>query len=216
MQDGNENIIHIFDRCAEMYRDKFMEFDRYQPSLDVFSNYLQNDFKVLDVGCGPANLSVYIQKKYPAIKFFGIDLSSKMLQLAKENLPGGEFQQMDCRNIDRLPEKFDAVICGFCLPYLPVEDSIDFLKKVSEIIHSEGIVYLSTMVANNYCSNWVKSSRGGDQKLLTYYHRSGQLIETLLKYDFSILYDQVMEDQERDGIRFRDQIIIARKQGDFR
>ena len=211
MEDTRENIQFIFDSCAELYRDKFMDPDRYHLSLDVFSNYLQNDFKILDVGCGPANLSVYLQKRYPAVKFFGIDLSSKMLQLAKESLPGGEFQQMDCRNIDRLPEKFDAVICGFCLPYLSNKDLKDFLKKVSGQLNSEGIVYLSTMVANKYGSNWVKSSLGGDQKLLTYYHQCDQLKETLLKYDFSILYDQQMEEQESNGIRFRDQIIIARK-----
>mgnify|MGYP000060320455 CR=1 FL=1 len=213
MEDNSENIKLIFDSCVELYWDKFMDPDRYQLSLDLFSQYLQSDFKVLDVGCGPGNLSAYLQKKHPAIKFFGIDLSSKMLQLAKENLPGGEFQQMDCRNLDRLPKKFDAVICGFCLPYLSRKDSKNFLKKVSSQLNSEGIVYLSTMVAKNYASNWVKSNQGGDQKLLTYYHQADELKETLLKYDFSILYDQQMEEQERDGVKFRDQIIIARKNG---
>lgn len=209
--DNAKNTRDIFDSCAKLYQDNFMEPLQYQPSLDLFSEFLTSDLKVLDVGCGPGNLSAYLQKICPEIEIFGIDLSSKMLEFAKANLPAAEFQQMDCRNIDRFQKKFDAVICGFCLPYLSKEEAVDFLQKVAKILNSEGVLYLSTMVADKYSSAWVGSSKGGNQKLLTYYHQTDHLKDTLLSNNFNVLHEKRMEEQERDGTRFKDHIIIAKK-----
>lgn len=209
--DNTKNTRNIFDKNAKLYQDKFMEFDRYQPSLEVFNNHLKNDSKVIDIGCGPGNISAYLLKKRPDLKVLGIDLSSKMLEFAKANLPSAEFQQLDCRDIGELQKNFDAVICGFCLPYLSREESFELLNQIQNTLNAEGILYLSTMVAYKYCSHWVGSSRGGDAKLLTYYHQADQLKDSIENTGFIVLYEHQMEEQERDGHKFRDQIFICKK-----
>lgn len=41
-----------------------------------------------------------------------------MIELAKKNNPTAYFDVMDSRHIGELTDSYDAIICGFCLPYL--------------------------------------------------------------------------------------------------
>ncbi|TCV19528.1 hypothetical protein EDC17_100450 [Sphingobacterium alimentarium] len=41
-----------------------------------------------------------------------------MIELAKKNNPTAHFDVMDSRHIGELTDSYDAIICGFCLPYL--------------------------------------------------------------------------------------------------
>lgn len=206
-----KNTEHIFDTYAREYQEKFMDLEPYHSSLDQFSEYIKSGSKLLDIGCGPGSVSVYLQKKNPEIRIFGIDLSRNMLELAKRNIPFGEFRKMDCRNIDSLEEKFDAIVCGFCLPYLSEPEVADLLKNAAAILNSEGVLYLSTMVTDQYKSQCVGPSQGGDLRLLTHYHQAASLRDALKNNGFSLLHEQQLEEQERDGTKYHDQILIARR-----
>ncbi|GAB2775675.1 class I SAM-dependent methyltransferase [Salinimicrobium soli] len=206
-----KNTEHIFDSFAQAYQEKYMDLEPYHSSLDQFPEYLNPNSKLLDIGCGPANISVYLLKRLPGLQIVGIDLSTKMLELAKRNIPSAAFIKMDCREIDKLEEKFDALVCGFCLPYLSEPEVSHFIKNAAALLNVEGVIYLSTMVSKSYISQMVGPSQGGEQRLLTHYHSEEFLRQTLEANAFKILREQHMQEQERDGIEFHDHIIIARK-----
>lgn len=209
--ENSKNTETIFDLYAQAYQDQFMALQEYQSSLDQFCQYIKTDSRVLDIGCGPGNISAYLLRALPHLKIFGIDLSSKMVELAKKNIPSGDFRKMDCRVMDRLEGRFDAMVCGFCLPYLNANEVSELFKKASVLLNPAGVFYLSTMVADHYKSQWVGSSQGGEQRLLTHYHQADSLRDILKNYGFSLLHAQQLEEQERDGTRYHDQILIARR-----
>ena len=41
-----------------------------------------------------------------------------MIELARHNVPQGQFEIMDRRDIAQLGQQYDAIVCDFCLPYL--------------------------------------------------------------------------------------------------
>lgn len=87
--------------------------------------------RVLDLGCGYGEHCVsYIEKG--AEKVVGIDISEKMLEVAKEtnSNPKITYMLMPIEDIDQINEKFDIVISSLAFHY--VEDFEDVVKKVYE------------------------------------------------------------------------------------
>ena len=81
--------------------------------------------RVLDLGTGPANQISILAQMNPAIEFVGVDLSDKMLELAKMNcknlgLKNVSFIQDDMTQLSRLKEgEFDGVFSSVALHHLP-------------------------------------------------------------------------------------------------
>lgn len=208
---NSKNTENIFDHYAQTYQDKFMDLEEYRSSLDQFCEYLNPNSRLLDIGCGPANISVYLNKNLPKLQVWGIDLSANMLEMAKKNIPSAVIRKMDCREIDKLEGTFDAIVCGFCLPYLSQTEVTKFLKDAAALLNKNGIIYISTMTADHYKSQWIGPSQGGQQSLLTHYHQADFIRMGLENNNFSILHEERLEEQEREGTKFRDLILIARK-----
>jgi len=68
-----------------------------------------------------------------------------MLALAKKNNPTAEFQLLDSREILKLNKTYDAIMCGFCLPYLTKEEAIQLMEDAAKILNANGVIYISTM-----------------------------------------------------------------------
>ena len=95
-----------------------MDVSLYHESLNAFVSILPQNAKVLELACGPGNLTRYLVDKRKDLQVLATDLAEKMLELARGNVPEAVFQKMDCRDISLLNQTFDALVVGFCLPYL--------------------------------------------------------------------------------------------------
>ena len=210
MVDKSKMAIEVFDKCANIYQEKFMDLDLYHDSFDVFCNHIKKDnADILDVACGPGNITHYLLKKRPDFKISGIDLSPKMIALAQKNNPQAEFQLMDCRDIAELAKFYDGIICGFCLPYLSKEEAIEFIKNASKVLTINGLIYISTM-EDDYSQSGFKTSSSGDSMFI-HYHQADYLTQALNDSGFKIidLRRQVYPIQE--DVQTIDLIIIAEK-----
>ncbi|MFD2519208.1 class I SAM-dependent DNA methyltransferase [Salinimicrobium flavum] len=213
--DQPENVRQIFDSCARQYQEKFMDLQYYREPLDFLCSFLEENDRIFDIGCGPGNVSRYLLQKKPGLRILGIDLSPKMIELAKVNNPTASFQVMDCRKIDRLDQSFDAVVCGFCLPYLSPEEVEDLILKIAGILKNSGLCYLSTMVAENYRQQWVESSQGGSMKLLTHFHESELLLHTMRKNGFRLTKSDLIDPPAEENRNWKDLVMVSRLQKDL-
>lgn len=206
----SEIAVSIFNKLAKEYQDKFMNVDLYGDTFDFFCKKIEvQNAKVLEIACGPGNITQYLLKKRPDLKILGIDLAPNMISLAKANNPQAKFQLMDCRNMANIDQKFDAIMCGFCLPYLSKEEMNKLIADASKLLKDNGLIYLSTMEGDYSKSGYEKGSRGDE--VYMHYYLAEDLTNTLQKHDFSILNLSRKEYSNTDTSKVIDLIMIAQK-----
>lgn len=210
--DKTKIAIEVFDQYAKEYQDKFMGMNLYNASFDLFCDSIEKEnADILEIACGPGNITKYLLKKRPDFKILGTDLSTKMIKLAKANNPTTEFQIMDCRDIDKIRKKYDAIMCGFCLPYLSKEEALKLISDVSILLKSSGILYISTMEDDYNNSGWEGSSSGGKEKMFIHYHQADFLTKALTENGFDILDLQRLESPGDHSASSKDLMILAKR-----
>ncbi|MEO7483926.1 MAG: class I SAM-dependent methyltransferase, partial [Ferruginibacter sp.] len=168
-EDKSQEASTIFNKYAKEYQEKFMEVNLYKDSLDAFCDLIaKENSKILDLACGPGNISRYLLNQKPGLAIMGIDLASNMVLLAKANNPDATFAVMDCRSIANLTEKYDAVVCAFCLPYLSKKETNKLIIDINSLLNEDGICYISTMEDDHKKSGYETSSQG-DKVFMHYY-----------------------------------------------
>ncbi len=206
--ENNQISVDTFNKLAKQYQDKYMSLELYEQTFDCFIELLpKTDAKILDLGCGPGNIAQYLLKRLTDLKIFGIDLSPNMVQLAKTNNPQADFEVMDCRHIGELTESFDAIMCGFCLPYLSHQEVSKLINNASNLVSSGGVIYLSTM-EDDYSKSGKQYSSAGDEVYI-YFHQEKFLTQQLLSTGFEINQIQRKNFTEKDGSNTIDLFITA-------
>lgn len=179
--------VDIFNKLATAYQEKFMDVSMYHDSLDVFCNSIKKEKpEILELACGPGNITKYLLQKRPDFKILGSDLAPNMIELAKINNPTAHFELMDCRAITSLSRKYDGILCGFGLPYLSKEEAIQFIKDVNQKLNQNGILYISTMEDDNSKSGFKTGSTG--DKMYQNFHQADYLSATLEENGFRIIH----------------------------
>jgi len=202
--------VGVFNKCATEYQEKFMNVDVYKDSLDLFCDSIPNkNALILELACGPGNITKYLLNKRPGFKIFGIDLSANMLAIASISNPSAEFQLMDCRDIGKLGKKYDGIMCGFCLPYLSKEEAIQLIRDAAELLAPGGLIYISTM-EDDYNRSGMQTSSSGDQ-LYVHYHQADYLAKALKENGLTIIDLRRQQCPANDGTIATDLLIIAGK-----
>lgn len=184
--DKYKETFETWNKIANLYQDKFMSLSLYNDTYDFFCNTLtQEQINVFEIGCGPGNITKYLLSKKPSLKITGIDIAPKMIELAKANNPSANFEVMDTRELSSLDQKFDAIMCGFCLPYLSKEDCSKLIIDSAKILLSNGILYLSFVQGKPSKSGFISGSTG--DRTYFYYHTLEDIINQLLMKDFEVI-----------------------------
>ena len=117
-----------FDRIGKRYDESFQERDAQVAEGDWLIGQLARPARVLDLGCG-SGLPTARQLLDAGIEVVGTDESAVMLDLAKQQAPGGEYLHRDMRDVADLGE-FDAVVAFFSLIMLPRRDIPSLLGQL--------------------------------------------------------------------------------------
>lgn len=210
--DRNKITIETYNKAAKNYQERFMEMELYHDTFDEFCALIKKENpKVFEIACGPGNVTRYVLSKRPDFQILGIDLAPNMVELAKRNNPSADFRVMDCRHIDQLDNRFDAIICAFGMPYLSKKECAKLICDISKRLHPNGVVYLSAMEDDYWKSGYEKTSFSGEDKVFIYYHQADYILDCLQANDFKLIDLHRKICHEPDGTFFKDMIFIARK-----
>jgi len=84
-----ERLQRLYDDYASSYEETVADVVHYLPRVQSWlRDVVQDGFVVLDVGCGPANLTANLPG---SVVVYGSDLSPEMIRLARERRPTGTF-----------------------------------------------------------------------------------------------------------------------------
>ena len=132
---------------ADRYRERYGKTparreglpDRLNKVLQIFANH--NFHRILDIGCGDGNFSLLLKEASRAEEVYGVDISSKAVELA--NAAGVKAFQTD---IDEEPlpfekDSFDAIFCGEVVEHLLDPDHL--LDEIHRTLKLGGIAIIT-------------------------------------------------------------------------
>ncbi len=137
-----DKVREIYDRTAEDYEDWVIPCKLCQYNMLLNTLNIEGNERVLDIGCGPGELTRTIAQRLDKGKIIGLDLSEKMIRLARkrsreigaENI---EFINSDFINTD-FEKKFDICVSSYLFHW--ISDHLSFLKKIKNILKKDGRV----------------------------------------------------------------------------
>lgn len=146
----------IFDSASNLYDDwyktklgKHVDFVESECAFNLFK--IKKGMKVLDIGCGTGNFSLKLAKK--GCKVTGIDLSDKMLHLAREKTEKENLYINYCRmNVYDLQfpaQHFDAVFSMATFEF--VKDVEKAMIEIFRVCKDKGQIIIGTI---NKDSKW--------------------------------------------------------------
>jgi 2-polyprenyl-3-methyl-5-hydroxy-6-metoxy-1,4-benzoquinol methylase len=184
--DRYKETAETWNKLALLYQDKFMDLDLYDDTYNFICNTIIKDkAKLLEIGCGPGNITKYLLSNRPDFDILGIDVASNMIELAKNNNPTARFDIMDGRQISTLKTKYDGIVCGFCLPYLSQNDCERLIFDCYNLLNEDGLIYLSFVEGDPNKSSFQVGSSG--DKIYFYFHTLDHLKQQLTNNHFNEL-----------------------------
>jgi SAM-dependent methyltransferase len=208
--DTYQETFDTWNKVAKLYQDKFMDLDLYDDTYGTFCEAINiENATILEIGCGPGNITKYLINKRPDFRIEGIDISPNMIELAKANNPTANFKVMDCREVDKLQSKIDGIICGFCFPYLSEFDSSKLIKDCGNLLKDKGVLYIS-FVEGDYINSGFQAASSGDRTYF-YFHTLDSLTKELTNNNFETI--KLFNKNYKKNIATEEvhTIIIARK-----
>lgn len=208
--DPYKETFETWNKVASLYQEKFMGLKLYNDTYDLICNVvIKNKATILEIGCGSGNITRYLLSKRPDFNIFGIDIAPNMIELAKINNPKANFAVMDSRNISEIETKYDAIVCGFCLPYLSETDSQKLIFEANYLLNNSGFLYLSFVEGDPNKSGFQAGSTGN--RSYFYYHNLDQLKAQLLQNSFEDLKIFKVEYKKSEKEQDIHTIITAKK-----
>jgi 2-polyprenyl-3-methyl-5-hydroxy-6-metoxy-1,4-benzoquinol methylase len=211
--DRYSEISETWNRLALLYERKFMHLSLYNETYDYICKSLPGGgSRILDIGCGPGNITGYLLSERPDFKITGIDIAQEMIKLARKNNPSAVFEVMDCRQVSNMEAGFDAVICGFCMPYLAAEDCLKLVEDCRNLLNKPGLLYLSFVEGDPEASGFRTGSDGS--RLFIYYHTLAGIRDILSACSFQPLKTYRIGYKRENGEQEMHTVIIASGRSD--
>lgn len=145
-----------FDQAAE-------KFDDDDPSVynmcrkdypDVMAEVARETFSdLLDAGCGTGAMLGMFQRDYPDKNYTGVDLSEKMIEIAKKkHMEGIHFVAGDCEELPFADDSFDVVTCSMSFHHYPNPQK--FFMSLRRVLRPGGRLVLRDMASNSRFIMW--------------------------------------------------------------
>jgi ubiquinone/menaquinone biosynthesis C-methylase UbiE len=208
IMDKNQiETIKSYDNSANEFMRKIGKINNYNDTYDFLISLLKENDNVLDLACGPAQISRYIKDKVN-VNITGVDLSKEMIKIAQENVPDGNFICDSIINFNNNKMKYNLIIIGFGIPYLNKEQVKECIKNNLIMLEKNGYYYISFMNGNKY--GFEETSFGGKNKYYIYYYEQDEIISILENNGIKIIKKYELDYNEMDGRITKDIVLIGK------
>jgi trans-aconitate 2-methyltransferase len=112
--------------------DRYLTYadERGRPFVELLARIpASSPARVVDLGCGPGNLTRLLVERWPGARVEGLDSSAQMIEKARAAEPGIAFEVADLRDwAERDDEPVDVLVSNATLQWLP--DHLDLLPRL--------------------------------------------------------------------------------------
>ncbi len=134
----------------------------------------------------------------------GIDISTKMLEMARENAPQSTFLRMNMRSLNFPKESFDGVLCLYSIIHVPRRHHLAVLKRFHRVLKSRGVlaIHMGWRDWAGIEENWL----GGGAPMYWSHFGRGKSIELIENSRFDIILSRASK--QKDGTHL---FVLAQK-----
>ncbi len=130
-----------YNRLGNHYTLEREKADNWK-EVNAFTSRLPANGRVLDAGSG-TGIPMARHLVQSGFEVVGIDFSKTMVTVARENVPGAKFRQMNITEIDLPSESFDGVISTYAIIHIPREMHADIFRSFHTILKPSGVMLVS-------------------------------------------------------------------------
>jgi len=152
----------------------WMEKIQIKETLRFLRATAGKECKILDIGCGTGRLAVGVVKRKPGCRFFLVDFSLTMLEVASKNIQKNSvshrvfLSQADGKCLPFNDKTFDAVICVHVLHHL--KNPAEVLREIGRVVKDDGAIAIVDLI-----------------------RPSSRLVTKLVVCSLGVFYDKVMK-----------------------
>jgi ubiquinone/menaquinone biosynthesis C-methylase UbiE len=110
--------------------------------LEPFTDILNKNIIILDLGCGMGRLSYPIAIRYPNIKMIGIDISPEMIKIAKQNakdLKNIKYKINDGVSLSEIDnDSINLVFSMTTFQHIPNKIAQGYINEISRVLKKQG------------------------------------------------------------------------------
>jgi len=210
MKYKNDQMIQSWNKVAGAYKEKFMDLQIYNETYDSLISHLgPSQNRVLELGCGPGNVTRYLKNNCENLVITATDVSSNMIDLASNSNIDADFIQLDCREISSLTGKFDLIVLGFLVPYLSYDEIVTLSNDCNELLNNDGVFYLS-FVSDQYGTSGIKMGSAGDE-MNFYYHDETEILSLFSSMGYQLIERFDIAYQQSSKEEYHTVLIIKRE-----
>lgn len=138
---SNDLVRKGYDIAAEDYafkRDQFKSL-RY---LEQFSKLIEKGKTILDVGCGAGKpVDEYLVNQGFIVE--GIDISPKMIKLARKNVPSASYKIKDMSELEKKEYCVEGIVAFYSIFHIPKEQHQDIFNKFASFMPNGGTILIT-------------------------------------------------------------------------
>jgi ubiquinone/menaquinone biosynthesis C-methylase UbiE len=135
---GPVSVADGYNAWAARYDDPNDLIDLEQPVVRGILDRLPLG-TALDAACGTGRHAAYLASLGHTV--IGVDVSAKMLAVARDNVPGGDFRQADLRRLPVDDRNVDLVVCALALEH--VSDLGPVFAEFARVLRPGGHLVIS-------------------------------------------------------------------------
>lgn len=191
VEEGYEKIAHTYSSA----RDQLANISY----LEKFTRFIRKGSTILDIGCGAGKpVDKYLVKHGFAVN--GIDISTKMIELAKKNVPHALYEVRDMLTLHKDEYCVNGIVSFYAIFHTPREKHQKLLTIFKSFMPHGGAI-LITMGA----VDWEGTEENfHDTKMFWSHYGAEKNSEMVKKAGFSIILNEIDNSGEE-----KHQVILA-------
>lgn len=147
-QVKNNRLYSIWDQVPVTYYQKGTRRNIFQKiwhgkKIRLAQELLEREkFKnLLDVGCASGYMLAELAKRFPQVKYYGVDVYDKAVFYAQKRYPNINFLVASAQKLPFRDDFFDQVICYETMEH--VEDPLATLKEIKRVLSQDGTAFIA-------------------------------------------------------------------------
>lgn len=205
--DKDRLVTSVYDEIAEDYSNLYFDIvEEDIPYLDRFLGLVEPEGKILDVGCGPGGGVKYCLDR--GFRPEGIDISPRMIDIARKKVPEGKFRVMDMEKLDYPDEEFDGLILAHSLIHIPSDKIPKVLTELTRVLKPEGFVLFLALKGEP--DKIVEEPLKPGAKIFLNLFTQERLVEFITNSDLEVVFQDEVAMVNTDGTKSTGICVIAK------